>query len=140
MEFEKVAEHLTAMDEAWDNQANFALIHVLGSTIQTALFNAPIAVFVSWGLENSGFNSKLDLDFRTFECIMIILAILLVGNFLRDGKSNYLEGVLCVLVYVIIALCAFYYRDMEIENNVETAPAAEATGQAAAAVARLFKV
>jgi Ca2+:H+ antiporter len=47
---EKAAEHLTAVDEAWDNQMNFALSHVLGATIQTALFNAPLVVLVGWGL------------------------------------------------------------------------------------------
>ena len=44
---EKFAEHLTAIDEAWDNQVNFALSHVLGATLQTALFNAPLTVIVS---------------------------------------------------------------------------------------------
>jgi Ca2+:H+ antiporter len=47
---EKAAEHLTAVDEAWDNQMNLALSHVLGATIQTALFNAPLVVIVGWGL------------------------------------------------------------------------------------------
>lgn len=47
---EKFAEHLTAIDEAWDNQMNFALIHVLGATIQTALLNAPLVVLVGWGI------------------------------------------------------------------------------------------
>lgn len=47
---EKLAEHLTAIDEAWDNQMNFALSHVLGATLQTALLNAPIVVLVGWGL------------------------------------------------------------------------------------------
>ena len=47
---EKAAEHLTAVDEAWDNQMNFALAHVLGATIQTALFNGPLVVIVGWGL------------------------------------------------------------------------------------------
>ena len=47
---EKFAEHLTAIDEAHDNQINFALAHVLGATIQTALFNAPLVVIVGWGL------------------------------------------------------------------------------------------
>ena len=47
---EKFAEHLTAIDEAHDNQMNFALAHVLGATIQTALFNAPLVVLVGWGL------------------------------------------------------------------------------------------
>lgn len=101
---EKAAEHLTAIDEAWDNQANFALTHVLGASIQTALLNTPLVVIVGWGLGTS-----MDLNFRPFEAIVLILAILVVGNFLRDGKSNYLEGALCVLTYVIIAVAAFYY-------------------------------
>ena len=89
---EKAAEHLTAIDEAWDNQANFALVHVLGSCIQTALLNTPIIVIVGWGLDVA-----MDLNFRVFEAIVLILAIIVVGNFLRDGKSNYLEGALCVV-------------------------------------------
>lgn len=101
---EKFAEHLTAIDEAYDNQANFALTHVLGSSIQTALLNTPIVVFVGWGMANY----DVDLNFRSFEAIVLILAIIVVGNFLRDGKSNYLEGALCVIVYIIIAICAFY--------------------------------
>lgn len=32
------------------------------------------------------------------------MAIIVVGNFLRDLKSNYLEGALCILVYVAIAV------------------------------------
>ena len=94
---EKVAEHLTAVDEAWDNQMNFALAHVLGSTIQTALFNSPLVVLVGWGMHKG-----MDLNFETFNIIVLILAVIVVGNFLRDKKSTYLEGALCILVYVII--------------------------------------
>jgi Ca2+:H+ antiporter len=101
---EKAAEHITAVDEAWDNQMNFALSHVLGSSLQTALFVTPVIVFVGWGLD-----IKMDLNFNQFEAIVLILAILVVGGFLRDKKSNYLEGALCVLVYVIIAISAFFY-------------------------------
>jgi Ca2+:H+ antiporter len=101
---EKFAEHLTAIDEAWDNQMNFALSHVLGATIQTALFNAPLVVIVSWGL-----GKQMDFNFDLFSLISLILAILVVGNFLRDQKSNYLEGALCVIVYAIIAVAAFYF-------------------------------
>ena len=50
---EKAAENLTAVDEAWDNQMNFALSHVLGSSIQTALFNGPLVVIVGWGLHKA---------------------------------------------------------------------------------------
>lgn len=101
---EKFAEHLTAIDEAWDNQMNMALAHVLGATIQTSLFNAPLVVMVAWGLD-----LPMTLSFSLFNIVVLILAILVVGNFLRDQKSNYLEGSLCVLVYVNIAVAAFYY-------------------------------
>lgn len=101
---EKVAEHLTAIDEAYDNMPNLALAHVLGATVQTALLNAPIVVFVGWGL-----GVPMDLNFKQFEAIVLILAIIVMGNFLRDGKSNWLEGMLAVFIYVIIAVCAWYY-------------------------------
>jgi Ca2+:H+ antiporter len=101
---EKFAEHLTAIDEAWDNQMNLALAHVLGATIQTSLFNGPLVVLVGWGLGLS-----MDLNLDIFNIVVLILAILVVGNFLRDQKSNYLEGSLCVTVYLNIAMAAFYY-------------------------------
>ncbi|KAL4819031.1 hypothetical protein BDW67DRAFT_147927 [Aspergillus spinulosporus] len=101
---EKAAEHLTAIDEAWDNQINFALFHCLGPSIQTALLNAPLAVIVGWGL-----NKDVSLNFEIFMIVLVVLAILVVGNFLRDGRSNYLEGGLCVLVYIIIAVTTWYY-------------------------------
>jgi Ca2+:H+ antiporter len=101
---EKTAEHITALDEAWDNRMNLALAHVLGSSIQTALLNTPLAVMVGWGL-----NVGMDLNFEIFHAVVLILAILVVGNFLRDAKTNYLEGILCVFVYVIIAMATFYY-------------------------------
>ena len=103
---EKAAEHLTAVDEAYDDQMNFALSHVLGASIQTALLNTPLVVLVGWGL---GIN--MSLNFELFDAVVLILAILVVGGFLRDGKSNYLEGSLCVFVYVLIAVAAFYYPD-----------------------------
>ncbi|KAI9653172.1 MAG: hypothetical protein M1829_001332 [Trizodia sp. TS-e1964] len=105
---EKAAEHLTAVDEAWDNQMNLALSHILGSTVQTALFNTPLVVIVGWGLKKS-----MDLNFVLFLIVMVVLSILVVGNFLKDGKSNYLEGSLCVIVYLIIATTTWFYPAAE---------------------------
>lgn len=109
---EKFAEHLTAIDEAWDNQMNLALAHVLGATIQTSLFNGPLVVLVGWGL-----NLPMDLNLSVFNMVVLILAILVVGNFLRDQKSNYLEGSLCVIVYINIAVAAFYYPNPKFESD-----------------------
>jgi Ca2+:H+ antiporter len=101
---EKFAEHLTAIDEAYDNSMNLALSHVLGATIQTALFNAPLVVLIGWCLD-----IPMDLNFDLFNIVILILSILVVGNFLKDCRSNYLEGFLCVLIYVNIAVAAYYY-------------------------------
>ena len=80
---EKIAEHITAVDEAYDNTMNTAMAHVLGATIQTALFNGPLAVIVGWGL-----HKDLNLNFDLFTIIVVILAIIVVGNFLRDKRSE----------------------------------------------------
>ena len=58
---EKLAEHITAIDEAYDNQINFALYHCIGPSIQTALFNGPLAVIVGWAL-----GTEMDLNFEIF--------------------------------------------------------------------------
>ncbi|MCJ1258229.1 hypothetical protein MMC24_006060 [Lignoscripta atroalba] len=109
---EKFAEHLTAIDEAWDNQMNFALAHLLGSTVQTALLNSSLVVIVGWGL-----NKNMDLDFEIFPVILLILAVLVVGNFLRDRKSNYLEGFLLICVYCIIAVTTWYFPNTPHETG-----------------------
>lgn len=83
---------------------NLALAHVLGASIQTALLNTPLVVLVGWGI-----NEAMDLKFEVFDSVSLILAILVVGSFLRDKKSNYLEGCLCIFVYIIIAISAFFY-------------------------------
>jgi len=58
----------------------------------TALFNAPLVVIVGWGL-----HKPMDLNFEIFMVVLLVLSILVVGNFLRDGSSNYLEGALLVV-------------------------------------------
>jgi Ca2+:H+ antiporter len=81
-----------------------ALAHVMGASIQTALLNAPLTVLVGWGI-----GVDMSYAFSIFDSTALVLAVLVVGSFLRDGKSNYLEGVLCVMTYIIIAICAFYF-------------------------------
>jgi Ca2+/H+ antiporter len=39
----------------------------------------------------------MDLNFEIFMVVLLVLAIVVVGNFLRDGESNYLEGALLVV-------------------------------------------
>lgn len=109
---EKLAEHITAIDEAYDNQINFALYHCIGPSIQTILFNGPLSVIVSWGL-----GTQMDLNFEIFLIVILVLSVLVVGNFLRDGSSNYLEGALLIIVYAIIALALWYYPNPGVAST-----------------------
>jgi Ca2+:H+ antiporter len=135
----KAAEHIMAVDEAWDNQMNFALSHVLGSTVATALFVAPLVVIVGWIID-----VPMDLRFEIFMIVLLILSIIIVGNLLRDGKSNYLEGCMAMLTYIIITVTTWYYPSTTEQSNGEeasattTAVAATATAVATEVVRRLI--
>lgn len=109
---EKAAEHLTAVDEAWDGVINVALYHCLGPSIQTALFNGPLVVLIGWAL-----GKPMDLNFEIFMVALLVLSILAVGNFLRDGESNWLEGALLVVVYVVVAIASWYYPNPDVATS-----------------------
>lgn len=107
-----------------------ALYHCLGPSIQTALFNGPFVVLIAWAL-----GKPLDLNFEIFMIGLLVLSILVVGNFLRDGESNWLEGALLVvcklrqrihrphayepyqIVYVIIAIACWYYPNPDVATS-----------------------
>lgn len=44
----------------------------------------------------------MDLNFEIFMIVLLVLSIVVVGNFLRDGESNYLEGALLVVSPAVI--------------------------------------
>ena len=75
----------------------------------------------------------MNLNFEVFDAVVLILAIIVVGNFLRDGKSNYLEGTLCVFVYVLVAVSAFYYPNPQ--EGEPTASEGGTTGENSASSA-----
>lgn len=64
----------------------------------------------------------MDLNFEIFMIVLLVLSILVVGNFLRDGKSNYLEGGLCVLVYIIVAITTWFYPNANLAATNRTSP------------------
>lgn len=100
---EKAAEHISTAEEALHNQMTAALFKVLGSTIQTVLFNTPMVVIIGWIA-----GKRLDLSFNVYAMVVLILSILVVGSFTKDHKSNYLEGALCLITYFLIAVGAFF--------------------------------
>ncbi len=98
-----VAEHLVAVQAAWKNHMELGMAVAVGSSLQIALFVAPLLVFISLL-----FGNPLTLVFNEFELVTLAGAALVAGIVALDGKSNWLEGAQLLAVYVITAL-AFYF-------------------------------
>jgi Ca2+:H+ antiporter len=98
------AEHSTAVWMAMRNQMDLALNIAIGSSIQIALFVAPLLVFVSYFMGRV----PMDLRFTPFEVVSVAIAVAAVNLVAQDGESNWLEGALLVAVYVILGM-AFYF-------------------------------
>jgi hypothetical protein len=47
----------------------------------------------------------MDLNFEIFMIVLLVLSIVVVGNFLRDGESNYLEGAM-----LMVSLAEVFYN------------------------------
>ncbi|BGP38158.1 hypothetical protein JCM10449v2_002085 [Rhodotorula kratochvilovae] len=75
----------------------------IGSSIQIGVGLIPILVIVGWII-----NQDLTLFFENFETIVLFVSVLLVDILVSDGKSNYLEGLLLIALYLVIAL-AFWF-------------------------------
>ena len=98
------AEHSTAVLVAAKNRMDLALGIAIGSSVQIALFVAPVLVLVSRFLGDR----PMDLVFTLPEVLAVGLAIAIAGQIAGDGESNWLEGVQLLAVYVILGLL-FYF-------------------------------
>jgi len=98
-----VAEHVVAVQMAAKNKMELSLAISLGSSLQIALFVAPLLVFISLLLGN-----PLTLTFNVFEIIALVGSGLIAGLIALDGESNWLEGVQLLGVYVIIGVAFFF--------------------------------
>jgi len=98
------AEHSTAVLMAMKNQMDLAVGIALGSALQVALFVAPVLVFASYLRGSLG---PMDLLFTTFEVVAVILAAIVARMAAEDGESNWLEGAMLLMIYVILAIAFF---------------------------------
>jgi Ca2+:H+ antiporter len=97
-----VAEHVVAVQVAWKNRMDLSMGISLGSSLQIALFVAPVLVFISLL-----FPQKLLLVFNPFELLALATASFVAALVSQDGESNWLEGVQLLVLYLVLALAFF---------------------------------
>jgi len=100
------AEHVTAVVVAYKDKMDLAIAVAIGSSMQIALFVTPALVLLGWAL-----GKPMTLHFQMFETVVFFVAVLVVNYLIQDGKSNYLEGAMCLGTYIIIALAFYVYPD-----------------------------
>ncbi|MGC1422571.1 MAG: calcium/proton exchanger [Terracidiphilus sp.] len=96
------AEHSTAIMMAHKNKMDLTLSICIGSSVQVALFVAPVLVFASYLLGN-----PMQLFFSPLEIAGIALATLTLEMIVNDGETVWFEGAELIAAYLILGI-AFY--------------------------------
>ena len=97
-----VSEHIVAVQVALKNKMTLSVEIAIASSLQIALFVAPLLVFISLLFKN-----PLTLVFNPLELIALIAGVLIAALVSADGESNWLEGAELLAIYIILALTFF---------------------------------
>jgi Ca2+:H+ antiporter len=96
------AEHASAIIMAYKNKMNIAVEIAVGSTLQVAMFVAPVLVLISLF-----FPQNMPLVFTLPELISMVTAVLLTISITNDGDTNWFEGATLLAAYIIMGI-GFY--------------------------------
>ncbi len=97
------AEHSTAILVALKNKMDLSVGIAIGSSLQIALFVAPLLIFVSYL-----FGKPMDLEFSRPEVFAVVASVYILFQISGDGETNWIEGVQLLSVYVILGILFFY--------------------------------
>jgi len=96
------AEHSSALLMAMKNKMDVAVEIAIGSTLQIAMFVAPVLVIVSLFMPTA-----MPLVFTVPELVAMTTAVLLTISVSNDGESNWFEGLILIAAYIIMGI-GFY--------------------------------
>ncbi|MEH1885634.1 calcium/proton exchanger [Nostoc sp.] len=102
------AEHATAVTVAMKDKMDLSLSVAVGSSMQIALFVAPVLVIAGRIL-----GQPMDLDFKPFELVAVVVSVLIANSISSDGKSNWLEGTLLLAAYTVLGFAFYFHPVME---------------------------
>jgi Ca2+:H+ antiporter len=98
------AEHATAVTVAMKNKMDLSVSVAVGSSLQIALFVAPVLVIAGFIL-----GQPMDLNFNPFELVAVSVAVLIANSISSDGRSNWLEGILLLAAYIVLGFAFFFH-------------------------------
>jgi len=102
--FGGVVEYIAVISFARKNKMDLAVSVAMGSSLQIAMFVAPVLVFAGFLM-----GQPMNLEFEPFELVAVAMAVLVTNSISTDGRSNWLEGILLLVAYGVVAV-AFYFH------------------------------
>jgi Ca2+:H+ antiporter len=106
------AEHSTAILVAMKNRMDLSIGIAIGSSVQIALFVAPVLVLASYFLGPAPMN----LVFSPAELVAIIAGVAIISQISGDGESNWLEGLQLLAVYLILGIVFYFLPEVSATN------------------------
>jgi Ca2+:H+ antiporter len=97
------AEAMNAVGFARKDQMDLSFGIAVGASTQVALFVAPVLVFAGYLM-----GKPMDLHFNSFEIVAIVLAVAIVSRQTSDGECHWMEGVMLIAVYLMLAIGFFF--------------------------------
>jgi Ca2+:H+ antiporter len=98
------AEHATAITAALKNRMDLSFSIAVGSSVQVALFVAPVLILASHFLGPA----PMDLAFRPGLILIVVLSVLVTAQITGDGRSDWFKGAQLLVVYFALALTFFF--------------------------------
>jgi Ca2+:H+ antiporter len=97
------AEAMNAVQFARKDQMDLAFGIAVGASTQVALFVAPALVFLGYAI-----GQPMNLHFTIFEIAAIVLSVIIASRLTSEGESNWMEGVMLLSVYLMLAIGFFF--------------------------------
>ena len=98
------AESISAVSMAAKNKMDLSLGILLGSSIQIALFIAPMLVIMSTFVGTV----QMNLNFPRPLIVAMFLTVILGTMVSGDGRSNWYKGVQLIIIYLIIGMMLYF--------------------------------
>ena len=124
--------HVTAVTVSVKNKLDLAITVAVGSSIQIALFVIPFLILLDGSSVNLSrcvrptssllVNNPLITAHAVFDIYetVVFVSILVVNYAIADGKTNWLEGLVLMVIYVLIALTTWFYVSLPLSDGSPT--------------------
>jgi Ca2+:H+ antiporter len=97
-------EHATAIFAAMKDRMDLSLAIAIGSSVQIALFVAPVLVLASLFFGPM----PMDLAFPAGLVLLVLVSVLITAQVANDGRSDWLEGIQLLTIYLVLGLTLFF--------------------------------